>query len=278
MGFLDQCIFGKALLIKSLWRAMWGNWIWRYIFKHKYLNACDLEHIYRDTNISLSRGLLIWRFFHKVWEYWRLRVVWGFGNGHKIFIGLDPIKGVSYGSTLSMHTLSMRQCGGFFYLSQIINIWEAGFPIWKNVVEMHLMGNRAMKWNSHVKNLSSMRLCFDRGGDCLHQIGRLEKGAPIVDDRYKWLMAQNETQGEDRGFPEYGNGRFPKKICHLPNRFGEIRSSCGIICGKGDIWGRVYVFFVWNTLNQHNISSSCVLSQIESGIFLLLPFNSLTGG
>jgi len=57
-GLLDQHIFGKELLIKSLWHVIWGCGIWQEIFKHKYLRGRDDVHIYRGYNNSLSNGLM----------------------------------------------------------------------------------------------------------------------------------------------------------------------------------------------------------------------------
>lgn len=131
-GLLDQCIFGKALLIKSLWQAMCGSGIWQKIFNHNYLKAHDLEHVYRDMNINFSNGSFTWRSFQKIGECWRIGMVWSFGNGHKIMIWSDPIMGVAFGNSLGEQTLSMIHRGCYFYLSQTIQRWEMGCSIWKS--------------------------------------------------------------------------------------------------------------------------------------------------
>lgn len=182
---------------------MWGSGIWQEIVKYKYLKACGLEHIYKDTNINLSRGSLIWQSFQKVWECWHFGMVWGFGNGHKIMIGSDPIMGVAFGNILGEQTLSIIHCEGFFYLSQIIHKCETGCPVWKNAEELHLAGSCTME------ELSSAGPCFDRGGESLHWFGRLSKGAPIVADTYKWLMALKDTQWERPWFARIWKWKIP---------------------------------------------------------------------
>lgn len=127
-----------------------------------------------------------------------------FGIGHKILNGSDPIKGVVTFSTLRNHTLYMIQRGGIFYISKIINRWEVGCLIWKNATELNLAGRSALKWEAYVKMLSNMGLRFNMEGDCIHWIGGLAKGAPIVAKTYQWMLAHKEAQMDaHRGLQEF---------------------------------------------------------------------------
>ena len=45
-GILDLDTFGKALLIKSIWRGLQIQVIWHDIIRHKYLNQSGMEELY----------------------------------------------------------------------------------------------------------------------------------------------------------------------------------------------------------------------------------------
>lgn len=53
---MDLRIFGWVLLIKILWRALFGNGIWQDIVKDKYLKQKSIVEWFRQGNIGEKKG------------------------------------------------------------------------------------------------------------------------------------------------------------------------------------------------------------------------------
>lgn len=81
--------FGKALLCKSLWRAIHGDGSWSNIIQKKYLGRKDLTFWFRKGKTGASYGSSIWLSFHKLETYLLKNLIWCFQSGSKILIGKD---------------------------------------------------------------------------------------------------------------------------------------------------------------------------------------------
>jgi len=84
--------------------------------------------------------------------------------------------------------------------------WDAQFG---KVEDLHLVGSYAMEWNTYINNLNNVGLYFNCRGDGLRFFRRLEKGSPIVADRYRWLKTSNETPLERLWFSRIWNWNIP---------------------------------------------------------------------
>ena len=186
-----------------------------------------------------------------------------FGNGHKILICSDPIKGINATSMLSEHNLSMIQRGGFFFISQTIKRWEASCPIWKNVTELKLAGICALEWEAYVNILGNVRLCYNRSGDYIIWIGRMAKEAPIVANSYRWLLAEKDAQMDRSWFARLWKWKVPTKIILFAwlvwrnkiltwdnmGKRGHLGPSICIYC-KADSESIQHIFFFFPYTNQ----------------------------
>lgn len=65
-GILDVDLFGKVLLIKSLWRCMHTPGIWHDIITFKYLGQKNMEGLFSVGWEKVRRGSHIWNKFMKV--------------------------------------------------------------------------------------------------------------------------------------------------------------------------------------------------------------------
>jgi len=88
-GILDLTIFRKALLCKSMWKAIMGKSFWSMAIRAKYMDNKDLSYWFRENNIGSSLGSAIWRGFRKLEPFFRQNLIWKFQTGSKIMIGWD---------------------------------------------------------------------------------------------------------------------------------------------------------------------------------------------
>ena len=62
-GLLDIDSFGKALIMKSIWRCLHTPGVWRDLIRYKYLRSQTLETIYLVGCENDGRGSYIWSGF-----------------------------------------------------------------------------------------------------------------------------------------------------------------------------------------------------------------------
>lgn len=65
-GLMDQRLFDKALVCKSMWRGIFGNGPWSVIIQKKYLKGRSMEHWFRSRPIGIKQGSAIWHNFRKM--------------------------------------------------------------------------------------------------------------------------------------------------------------------------------------------------------------------
>lgn len=68
-GILNLRRFDYALLLKSLWKGIFGEGTWGMIIKHKYLKDIDFLVFLRRRCIGCKIGSSIWLSFTKVRHY-----------------------------------------------------------------------------------------------------------------------------------------------------------------------------------------------------------------
>lgn len=87
-GLKDLDLYGRALIMKSMWRGMRSNGIWNEILVYKYLELADLERLYlMGWNYKKGGSTIIngfrncWTTFHFFsWmEIWK----WGYNSDWK---------------------------------------------------------------------------------------------------------------------------------------------------------------------------------------------------
>ena len=67
-GLRDLFLFGRALLMKSLWRGLKSNGIWSEILKYKYPELEDLEKLYCMGWNNKKGGSVIYNGFKSCWS------------------------------------------------------------------------------------------------------------------------------------------------------------------------------------------------------------------
>jgi len=92
-GVMNLRRFGWSLLIKSLWRGIFGPSTWSRVIRHKYLKEQNFLFWYRKGTIGSLNGSAIWLSFHKVAKIFLQHLAWSMGSGHGILIGVDHFMG-----------------------------------------------------------------------------------------------------------------------------------------------------------------------------------------
>ena len=94
-GINDLKIFNLSVCAKILWRAMTNSRLWGTIIKSKYMSRLPLDIWLRRANFKLNIVSTVWRSLLTTLPYIFPGLCWLVGRGNLIYIGLDPIMGIS---------------------------------------------------------------------------------------------------------------------------------------------------------------------------------------
>lgn len=158
-GILDLCRFGWALLIKSLWRGIFGTGTWSLVIKQKYLKKHDFIYWFWRGSIGVTNGLALWLIFEKVTKIILQHLAWNIGSSHNILIGIDHILGAGNEDMIPeqlIHTLNRR---GIYFWCQAISLWRGPYPVWKSAQELGLSGHWDLEWDQIVAGMKQLEIC-----------------------------------------------------------------------------------------------------------------------
>eukprot|EP00253_Pinus_taeda_P025540 PITA_25540 len=157
-GLLDMQSFGRALLCKSLTRALFRDGLWSSAIRKKYMQDKDLIYWYWRGSIGISHGSAIWLSLRKVQQYFIRRLRWNLFSGEHVFIGIDPIIDDRELACFSNNLISFLHRQGLFTWDKIISSWCGPIPIWSNAYELHLLVSLHAEWNSVLSFLCSLSI------------------------------------------------------------------------------------------------------------------------
>ena len=206
MGLNLFCI---ALLCKSLWKAIFGNNIWRKVIEAKYLDNKDIIVWFRQGSFDPPHGSAIWRSFHKIELFFLKNLAWNFQSGKKILIGLDPLAGDVTDLPISQQLLHYLQHIGIFYWDQVIDKWLGSIPTWKTDEMMGLYGDLSSQWDKVIMYMKSRGIFISSEEDHLIWNGSKGWSSVYVKDIYSMLQMEKPTPHENI-FPIV----FWKSNCH----------------------------------------------------------------
>ena len=145
-GILNIEIFGKSLLMRSMWRSIHNDGIWRDIIRYKYMKLQNLEEAYLCGWRNKGKGSQIWKGFTKIWPSFREHLKWSFGKSQKIMIREVSIRGFLVDLSLGEQIINFLHKRGFLLMTQVIQHWQDGIPIWYDVEALGLQGSMRLEW------------------------------------------------------------------------------------------------------------------------------------
>lgn len=109
--------FNTALSLKSLWPGLFGDNLWSKVFHAKYIKM-DIFSWFRAPRVTGRNSSYIWRGFMKILLWICSYLSWDVGCGKNVFVGVDPIAGVSGNFCLSQELRNLFSSYGLFTLNQ----------------------------------------------------------------------------------------------------------------------------------------------------------------
>lgn len=150
-GLMDQRLFEKALVCKSMWRGIFGDNPWSAIIHQKYLKGRSLEHWFRFGSIGIKQGSAIWHSFRKNGKYFLKNLKWRMYSGRNIFISIDSFAGYRWILPVPDPLLFVLHRMGLFTWDKIIADWRGFVPILKDAVDIGLPVALLSSW-ANVKD------------------------------------------------------------------------------------------------------------------------------
>lgn len=166
-GLLNLKIFGRALLCKSLWRAIQGDGLWSRLIKSKYLANKDLDVWYRRGKLGIQYGSPIWCSFRKVEAIFLEQLIWKFHKGNKIIIGKDCFRCGSEVIDIPISLINHLHRGGIFFWDKLIATWDGPVSRWKDSSILNIPKNYEQKWYNIVRRLQNGGITYTRESDFL---------------------------------------------------------------------------------------------------------------
>lgn len=117
-------------------QALNRDGIWKDIIHAKYLKNRSITKWIRDGTIGKKFGSFIWSSFHKVKNWFLLRLQWPFSNGNCILIGFENILGVPNSVGLPIEIIDRLHTRGLFYLAQVIQQWQGHFLFGRGLLRL----------------------------------------------------------------------------------------------------------------------------------------------
>lgn len=145
-GLIDLRSFRKALLCKSLWRAIQGEGPWSYMIQMKYLGRKSLQFWFKKGTIGASYASPIWLSFRRIELYFLKNLIWHFQTGSKILIGKDRFKCGAEELNIPEPLLNFFHRRGMFYWDSLIAGWQGPIPLWKEAVDLQMPQEIAHQW------------------------------------------------------------------------------------------------------------------------------------
>jgi len=146
-GILELAKFRKALLCKSMWKAVMGDSLWSLAIRAKYMYNRDMSFWIRMEHIGSQTGSTIWRGFKKLEPHFRNNIIWKFQTSTQILIGRDTFTGGARKIHFSPRLLRALRKRGKFYWANAIRQWEGAIPICKSADELQLRGDMKVQWD-----------------------------------------------------------------------------------------------------------------------------------
>lgn len=190
-GLLDMQSFGRALLCKSLWRAVHGVGPWCNMIQAKYLKKKDFIFWYRKGKIGVPYGSFIWNSLRKNESYFLKNHIWHFQNGSKILIGRDQFKGSSGVPKIPELLLSFFHRRGHFYWDSLIDKWQGPIPIWKSTNSLKMPHPIACQWDLIKASLRNCGIFCSMESDFLIWCHSKEMNNIRVKEVYQHIMQTN---------------------------------------------------------------------------------------
>jgi len=147
-GLMDQRLFGKALVCKSMWRGIFGDGPWSAIIHQKYLKGRSLEHWFRSDLIGIKQGSAIWHNVRKNGKYFLKNLKWRMYSGRNIFIGIDSFAGYRGILPVPDPLLFALHRMGLFTWDKIIAEWRGLLPILKDADDIGLPVALLSSWDN----------------------------------------------------------------------------------------------------------------------------------
>lgn len=187
-GILDVRVFGWELSIKSSWRTLYGKGLWHEIIFEKYMKWKLIMEWYKRGEIGMQKDSYMWKSFHKVKNGSCLCYSGHWAKGIKSWLALNLLLGLVFIPVfLTVEALHAR---GFFFLDQVIGHWNDSYPIWKNAVEIGLVGANVSFWEHFTQVLQTAGLSRKACGDSLIWLGTVRKGSVVVSDIYRYILSK----------------------------------------------------------------------------------------
>ena len=209
---MNMRCFGWALLLKSLWRGIFGEGTRGKIIRYKYQKDQDFRIWYRIRTISISTGSSIWNSFRKVENFFLQNLAWTMELGNNIIMGSDHILGYGVDHHIPEAFIHFLNGSGIFFFSQAIDSWRGPCPSWKEVNELGLVRPMAMKWERTCTHMNFIGIYREDISDWIVWSGKMKGGNIMVADAYKNLRGRESQQLELSEFYKFWKKNTPMKI------------------------------------------------------------------
>lgn len=190
-GLLELRRMGNALLIKSLFRSIYGPGPWCNYIRKKYLQGKCIEYWYKRNTLGIKNGSAIWLSFCRNKSFLLRNFRWRLFNGANTFIGRDLILDglISHPPHELVAYLYFR---GFFTWGCLIRSWNNSLPVWVEASDLSLPPHLLSIWNTFHTALSGRPIRRTECKDAL--VWKLPRGPlPVrVKDIYYALHLESE--------------------------------------------------------------------------------------
>lgn len=174
-----------------------------------------MDDLFRNNITFRTKGSIIWRSHIKILPWWRMRIEWEFGNGWKILIGSDNIKGLNREQNLQGHYLDIINKKGYFFLGQTIISYQNRCLVERSY-RNGLTRQCATEWREFTTSLSNTGLFHNTLGENISWSGKMHKQATMVAKEYIYYITQRYNLKQTSWFCIVCKLKIPHKLTLLP--------------------------------------------------------------
>lgn len=181
-------LFSKALRMKSLWRGLFSDTLWKKVLLDKYIKPQSVEQWLKDGKVAHHKLFVIWRGFMDVLPHIKDHLWWQVGSGNSIRLGIDRIVGLLDGGILSDDLLHLFHDRGYSMLAHFCTQHSTRSFYWLGDCFFRLTDASKDEWSSTIGLLNRAGITMDHTED--REVWYLNKadGTVTVKTAYDFLI------------------------------------------------------------------------------------------